>query len=564
MATQQLSLKIGQYSDKGHKDTNQDFHGVCVPQQPSLTTKGIAIAIADGISSSDVSQRASQTAIRSFLEDYYCTAESWSVHTAVQKVLFATNSWLFAQNQRKQEFRFNKDKGYVCTFSSIVFKSTTAHLFHIGDARIYKITEDQVGKKLEQLTEDHRVWLSKDQSYLGRALGITQKLDIDYTTLPIEQGDIFILTTDGVHEYIDDKKVINLINQNNDDLNLAAQKIVEQAFTQGSNDNLTTQIVRVDQLPTQDSSEVFQQINYLPFPPRLEARMDFDGYDIIRELYISNRSHVMLARDRDTKQQVVIKTPSVDCRNDKTYLERFLMEDWIAKRLNNAHILKAFPATRKRNYLYITTEYIEGQTLAQWMLDNPKPNIDAVRNIIEQVANGLQAFHRQEMLHQDLRPQNIMIDQAGTAKIIDFGSTYIAGINEIDSPLKRQHILGTVQFTAPEYFLGEAGTRHSDLYSLACITYQMLCGRLPYGTAAAKAHSKMAQRRLVYQSVLDEQSETPAWVDHALKRAVHPDPLKRQNELSEFVYELRQPSQRFLNSSKAPLVERNPVLTHFD
>ncbi|HXH86174.1 MAG TPA: protein kinase family protein, partial [Nitrospira sp.] len=105
-----------------------------------------------------------------------------------------------------------------------------------------------------------------------------------------------------------------------------------------------------------------------------------------------------------------------------------MMEEWVARRINSAHVLSHRTQSRRRNYLYVVTEFIEGQTLTQWMIDNPKPGLETVRDIIEQIASGLQAFHRMEMLHQDLRPDNIMIDATGTAKIIDFGSTRIAGI----------------------------------------------------------------------------------------------------------------------------------------
>ena len=84
---------------------------------------------------------------------------------------------------------------------------------------------------------------------------------------------------------------------------------------------------------------------------------------------------------------------------------------------------EALPQTRKRSFLYVVTEYIDGQTLTQWMIDNPQPDLETVRGIVEQIARGLRAFHRMEMLHQDLRPDNIMIDKTGTVKIIDFGST---------------------------------------------------------------------------------------------------------------------------------------------
>src|SRR5678816_2835246 len=98
--SRQLRISIGQHSDQGRKQTNQDFHGVLIPAEPLLSTKGIAIALADGISSSNVSQIASESAVKSFLTDYYCTSESWSVKTSVQRVLEATNSWLNAQTRR--------------------------------------------------------------------------------------------------------------------------------------------------------------------------------------------------------------------------------------------------------------------------------------------------------------------------------------------------------------------------------------------------------------------------------------------------------------------------------
>src|SRR5688572_9448285 len=131
----QLSISVGQYSTKGRKDINQDFHGVYIPDEPVLTSKGIAIAIADGISSSTVSQIASEATVRGFLEDYFCTSEAWSVKKPAQRVLDATNSWLHSQT-RQSQFRYDTDKGYVCTLSAMVLKSTAAYLFQIGRAHV--------------------------------------------------------------------------------------------------------------------------------------------------------------------------------------------------------------------------------------------------------------------------------------------------------------------------------------------------------------------------------------------------------------------------------------------
>jgi serine/threonine protein kinase len=288
--------------------------------------------------------------------------------------------------------------------------------------------------------------------------------------------------------------------------------------------------------------------------------MIFDGYKIIREVHASSRSHVYLAVNSETSTQVIIKTPSIDLRPDPAYLDRFLMEEWIARRINSAYVLKPCLQTRKRNYLYIVTEFIDGQTLTQWMIDNPKPDLETVRGIVEQIAKGLLAFHRMEMLHQDLRPENIMIDSTGTVKIIDFGSTRVAGIMEITTPIERTDLLGTAQYTAPEYFLGESGTPRSDMFSLGVITYQILTGNLPYGTQVAKSRTKAAQSKLKYRSVLDDEREIPAWIDEALRKIVHPNPYKRYEELSEFIYDLRHPNKAFLNKTRAPLLESNPVL----
>ena len=297
----------------------------------------------------------------------------------------------------------------------------------------------------------------------------------------------------------------------------------------------------------------------LPLPPQLEPRMRFDGYTIRRALHDSHRSHVYLAEDDATGSALVIKTPAVDLSADASLLERFLLEEWIARRIDNPYVLKPFAQTRARSFVYLATEYVEGQTLAQWMIDHPEPGIEAVRRLVEQVALGLYAFHKLEMVHQDLRPENIMIDRSGSVKIIDFGSVQVAGVAELTPPAAAEPGLGTAQYAAPEALLGEACTSRSDLFSLAVITYQLLSGRLPYGAELARARTRQAQMRLRYVSVLHKDRAIPAWVDHALRKALHPDPARRYAELSELVFDLRHPSPAFLRRERPPLLERDPV-----
>ena len=234
-----LVIDIGQYSAAGLKDENQDFHGVLVPEGVELAAKGIAVAIADGISTSKLGAVAAETAVKSFLSDYFATSEAWSVQTSAQRVITATNSWMHAQNsagRRGPVSDEERERGMICTFSALVIKSRTAHLFHIGDSRIARLN----GPSLEALTELHRVELGGGESYLGRALGVNRNVEIDYLRLPVSEGDVFVLTTDGVHETLSDSEIAAIIAAQ-DDPDMSARAIAEAALGAGSRDNLTVQ-----------------------------------------------------------------------------------------------------------------------------------------------------------------------------------------------------------------------------------------------------------------------------------------------------------------------------------
>lgn len=550
-----LEVSVSQYSTKGRKEINQDFHDVCIPKEPQLTYKGIAVAIADGIGSSSVSQIASKTAVTSFLMDYLSTPESWSVKKSALRVLGAANSWLHSQTMQSQ-YSYDKNRGYVCTFSAMVLRSSTAYIFHAGDTRIYRL-RDAV---LEQLTQDHRLRVSRDKSYLSRALGMDSQIRMDYTSFQVEREDVFLFMSDGVYEFVTDAFMTQSVQKYRDDFDLIAKIIADKAYDAGSDDNITIQVVRVDALPKKNVKEIHRQLEEKPFAPLLEAREQFDGYTVIRELSASSRSHVYLGVDNETNISVVLKIPSIDMRGDKVYLERFLMEEWIAGRIKSPHVAKSYIPSRKRNYLYNVSEYIEGQTLTQWMIDNPSPSLESVRAMAEQIARGLMALHRQEMIHQDLRPENIMIDATGTLKIIDFGSTRVEGIADVNIRLEQENLLGTALYSAPEYFIAKAGSTQSDLFSLGVIVYQMLSGHFPYGVEVARTSTKTAQKKLKYTSLYLYNQDIPIWVDEALRKAVHVDPNERYEELSEFLYDLRHPNREFLKKSRPPLIERHPVV----
>src|SRR5690554_7746509 len=113
----------------------------------------------------------------------------------------------------------------------------------------------------------------------------------------------------------------------------------------------------------------------------------------------------------------------MELRQNPDELERFATERWIAQRVQSPHVVAIFAPERPQSCLYLATDYVEGCTLRQWMLDHPQPDLETVRQLAEQIIRGLRAFHRLEMVHQDLKPENVLITPEGQVMLVDFGAT---------------------------------------------------------------------------------------------------------------------------------------------
>lgn len=547
-----LKVSIGQYSTAGVKQQNQDFHGVYLPEGHVLKQKGIACVIADGIGSSNVSHIAAETAVGSFLSDYYSTSDAWSTQTSAERVIRATNSWLYAQTQQSQG-RFDKDRGYVCTLSALILKQQQAHVFHVGDSRIYRIRDHEI----ELLTHDHRVWLSSKEHYLSRALGADYRIEIDYRNIELKEKDIFLLMTDGVYEFVTDQQLLDL-TLIDADLNQLAKELVEKALEQGSDDNLSFQVIRVEQLPELNQFHIQQ--DYV-FPQQLSKGEVFEGYVIDKILHQNHRSCLYLAHDTQ-QQPLVIKTLGVDLQQDKYAVEQFQLEDWVSKRLKHDNLMQCYPHNTEKKYLFQCYEYLQGETLAQWLHRQEKPlNLDEILPILQQTALALNAMHRLEMLHQDIRPKNIIVlntESAMKIKLIDYGSTAVRGLVEIN-PKNANRPLGTLAFMAPEYFIDHSPSVHSDQFSLAVMAYYLLTKQLPYGTDLARCNSLKQLKKVQYYSIRKYRPDLPIWLDKILGQALSIEPTHRFEALSELIHNLMHPSKELLNSKPPAIIERDPL-----
>ncbi len=549
-----LGIRAGQASQTGAREANEDCMGLRIPEEPLLTLKGAAAVIADGVSSAEAGREASESCVQSFLSDYFSTPDSWTVRTSAQKVLTALNRWLYSQGQHLLEAH----RGYVSTLSILVLKSRTAHLVHVGDTRIYRVRDG----RLEQLTRDHATQLREGAAMLTRAMGMDVKLELDYRALDLAPGDVFFLSTDGVHDYVPSDLLAVRIGSG-----LLAGRALESicrdlcalAASRNSPDNLTCQLLVVDSLPGEDADELHRRLTQLPFPPPLDAGTVMDGYRVEAEIHASARSQLYRVTELASGATRVMKTPSLNFEDDPAYLERFVMEPWIARRVAGPNVVPVVDPASPPTTLYYLMEWVEGETLAAWIQRESPGDIASALAWVDQLATGLRCFHRRETLHQDLKPDNVLLGADGVARIVDFGSCYVAGVHEIAVPLERDGILGTAPYTAPELRLGRGAGLRSEQFSLGILVYEMLTGAHPYGEALSDLHSTRGLDRLRYQPSYHHHPMIPVWMDAAIRRAVQPDPAKRYDEISEFLYDLHHPNPVYLNETPRPLIEREPV-----
>lgn len=559
-----LKIAFGGCSEAGMKPQNEDAFAALMPVKHVSNIKGAVVCIADGVSCSDNASEASQTSVTTFIEDYLSTPDTWDVRTSASRVLSSLNSWLFHRGQ----VSLTRQNGLVTTFSSVIFKSTSMHVLHIGDSRVYRCRPQE----LIQLTRDHSLVQNNGSSILTRALGMDNHMQVDYFQKNLRVGDVLMLSTDGVHDMLELDKLqafleplcqdggVPSIAGQNYKLEQVAKEIVEAASQAGSKDNLSCVLVKILELPYEDINEAHRKLTKLVIPPVLEPGMKLDDFTIEKVIYSGARSHIYLANHPRFKEKFAIKIPSQNFAEDPEYLEGFVRESWVGKRVNNPAIMKIYDYSSESKFLYHICEYVSGQTLRQWMYDNKEPSLNLVRDLVKQIIVGLRAFQRMGMLHRDLKPENIMLTEGGHVKLIDFGTVQVNGLQEISSPLLEKTLVGTVDYIAPEYVIGDSGGGRSDIFSLGVIIFEMLSGYLPYKAIRSSQHKVDSYDRWQYRSLLEGRQDIPLWVDLAIKKACAARPSLRYQSLSELLHDLQKPNRNLLSSHQnAPLMERNPL-----
>ncbi|SDN07717.1 bifunctional protein-serine/threonine kinase/phosphatase [Vreelandella arcis] len=544
MAHAQLLISYGQAFVAPDRRLHRSSMSVRFPEPPLLKAKGGCAVISDSLSRNTLAKQAGDLSVRGFLADYFSTPDHWDVKTSATRVLRALNSWCYGQSQHVQTGSF------VSSLSAVVFRERDAHLFHMGDTLVFRLR----GAEFEQLTRDHVTDLG-GYRYPSRALGMDGSVDIDYTHLPMKQGDLFLFTTQAVGGTLLPSDYVRLIREDASDLDAACERLANEAKQRAQErgyggDQFCFQLVRIDELPEESSDHPGQLYGELPIPPELAPGSRLDGLEVVAVLSRTAQSRVYRVRDVYTDREIVMKAPSPELSLRNAYLEHFLLQQWVVERVNSPFVVKVVEPSRPRRYLYYLMQHVEGETLRQWAERHPQANLSQRLDIANQLGKAVQALHHRDILHQQINPDNVLIDLHGKVVLTDFSACHM---REVDGHRHSGELLRQVGFnehTAPEYALGDSVGRRSDQYSLASTVYWLLTGALPYTLTPNRLRSHTDLEGLTYRNARTSNPEITPDLDEALRRALDPQRALRFRRLSEFIYALRLPLGRRTVSEK--------------
>jgi serine/threonine-protein kinase len=245
-------------------------------------------------------------------------------------------------------------------------------------------------------------------------------------------------------------------------------------------------------------------------------------------------STVFLARDDTLERWVAIKVMHREISDQPDQIERFRREARTVAQLSHPNVVAVIDAGEDGGYPYIVLEYVEGETLKQRIDRLGRLPVDEAAAYAIEIGRGLAAAHARQMVHRDVKPQNVLIDSEGRAKVTDFG---IARTLEADGLTKTGRVLGTTDYVAPEQAMGQGVDSRSDIYSLGVLLYEMLTGDVPFqaetvvGVAMKHVNEQMPD-------VQENRPEISSALAAVIERATSKEAKSRYPDMSAFLADL--------------------------
>ncbi len=481
----------------------QDFWRV-TPEGQELENKGLVAALGDGLGGHKGGREAAEYTVRGLLCDYYATPDTWGVHRAIDKVVTALNRWLLSQSARDPELA-----GMATTLSAVVLRGQRYYTAHIGDSRIYLLRNGE----LQRLTSDH-LWDHPElKNVLSRAVGLDAHLLLDYAEGELEEGDRFVLLSDGVWGVLPEETMVEVL-LDHPDPQQAAASLTSLALANGGQDNASAVVVEVLTLPKLNLRDSLENNARLPLPPKLKPGQELDGLEVEEVLHDSRLTLLYRVRDKKSGQRLALKTLRPECTGDNEEISGLIMEEWRARRVISPFFPQVVPSD-ERSCLYFLMTWHEGPTLQQMLDADHRATVAEVVQHGVRLMKGIASLHRLEIAHRDIKPANIHVGQDGRLHILDLGVAVSAGesSNVDGNP-------GTPSFMAPELFDGSVASVQHDLYAAGVTLYHLLTRKYPYGEISPFQHPKFGEP----VPPTRWRAEIPVQVENMLLKAVARDP----------------------------------------
>lgn len=546
-----LDVDIGWHSVRGPRENNEDFAAALRPQ-PHEAEWGLIAAIADGVSAGGRGREAAQTTVMSLLQDYFGTPATWDTSVALDRLIAAQNAWLAAANRRSGA------AGAMTTLTALVLRGHSYTLGHVGDTRAWLVREG----RCEQLSHDHVFDHPDLRARLTRAIGLEDHVRVDYLQGELQRGDVFVLTSDGVHGAMGASQLCALVQPAaGQGAQAASEAIVAAALKAGSRDNASALVIHVRELAASRLEDVLLHGRQLPVPPRLKVGDTLDGYTITALVADTGLHRLYQARDNASRELVALKTLHESRASDPEERAMLAHEVWLGLRLTEQFGGKAsgfigVREPREPSAFYAVFDWHGGATLEQALARGQRFGVEQVVQAAIAIARALGRLHRQGVVHRDIKPGNLHQGEDGQWRVLDLG----VAVSGNESAAERSLHAGTPSYMNPEQWQpgpGSSASPQSDLYALGVTLYQWLSGHLPYGEVEPY---QLARFRNDPKPPSRLRPEVPIWLDHVALRAVARDPKHRFETAEEFVLALERGASRPVSAPGAtPYFKRDPA-----
>ncbi|WNF24435.1 Stk1 family PASTA domain-containing Ser/Thr kinase [Mesobacillus jeotgali] len=246
-------------------------------------------------------------------------------------------------------------------------------------------------------------------------------------------------------------------------------------------------------------------------------------------------ANVYLAHDMILDRDVAVKMLRLDFANDDEFIRRFHREAQSATSLAHPNIVSIYDVGEEDGLYYIVMEYVDGQTLKQYIQQHAPVPVEEALDIMKQLTSAISHAHQNHIVHRDIKPHNILIDSSGTVKITDFG---IAMALSATSITQTNSVLGSVHYLSPEQARGGMANKKSDIYSIGIVMFELLTGRLPFsGESAVSIALKHLQSET--PSLKRWNPQIPQSVENVVLKATAKDPFHRYDTVDEMEEDLR-------------------------